>query len=104
MGARMISRVILVCDGCAAEFFDPEAQSAIETRFAAYNAGWRYPEQVTKSGRPARTTSDACPACKDGWTTQVQGSRSGYRLQDGTDRVQTKPDPPERPVGYPAVR
>jgi hypothetical protein len=63
---RVVTRDILICDGCAVE--QPEAASATEARANAWAEGWRFPRRATISGAPSSRTSDVCPGCLPGWT------------------------------------
>lgn len=68
---------LLECDGCAALFGAPNGYgSPMDARAAAYQKGWRFPNQVTSKGNAANTTSDVCPSCVAGWKPQLTGSRA----------------------------
>lgn len=84
MTTRQIHRLLIVCDGCGTAHNPDGANSEREGRYAAYNDGWRYPPQIKKDGTPARTTSDVCPNCINGWTPQPIRARAGYQRMDGT--------------------
>lgn len=79
VSARVVTRLILVCDGCGTEF--DEHPNATEARAAAYGAGWRYPSKVKANGTQATRTSDVCPKCLPGWVPPLSpnGDHSSQR-------------------------
>lgn len=74
MSGRIVSRFILVCDGCQAEF--GQYPSATEARAAAYGQGWRFPAKVTAHGTPSSRAADVCPKCLPTWKPTVSRNRS----------------------------
>lgn len=68
MSGRTITKYVLACDGCGVE--REPFESATEARAEAYNAGWRFPAQLTESGSTSSRASDECPACQPGWKPQ----------------------------------
>lgn len=87
MTTNQITRVILICDGCATEHGAPDGHpSATEARAAAYADGWRFPPQLRADGQPGTSASDACPQCLPNWQPQKRVARSGYRSQSGDVR------------------
>lgn len=76
MASLVFTRHLLNCDGCGLIFGTQRGFSSLtEARAAAYNAGWRFPNRVTASGKPANATSDVCPDCIEGWTP-IQASKT----------------------------
>lgn len=80
MSGRTISKYVLACDGCGTEM--PEAQTAVESRGAAYAAGWRFPPQTKANGSPSSLACDGCPKCLPGWKTQPSRRRGGPRRRE----------------------
>lgn len=74
MTIKIVSRRVLVCDGCGVEFGDVTGFENTQTAHCeAYAAGWRFPSKTTQAGLPVASTSDVCPACVEGWTPVVDG-------------------------------
>jgi hypothetical protein len=71
MAHRTISYHQLVCDGCKTVFGEGVYYSStIESRAAAYNEGWRFPERCKVAGGLSKTVNDVCPKCAEGWVRQ----------------------------------
>lgn len=85
MSTFHINALILRCDGCGTALLNEQQfTSAIEARAVAYNEGWRFPPQLSRTkGKPlGNRTSDVCPACLPGWELQTHGgTRAGYEGQ-----------------------
>lgn len=76
MASLHIAMYLIECDGCSKVFGAPQGYpSSTEARAAAYGDGWRFPNQVTKAGKTANTTSDVCPGCVPSWSPQRRESR-----------------------------
>lgn len=92
MGTVVVTRNMVGCDGCGAVYGLPEGYgSPMEARAAAYADGWRYPNQVTKTGAAIKAVSDVCPACVDGWVPALRGARLRVLKRADVDRQETKP-------------
>jgi len=83
MAGLALQVYVISCDGCETIFGAPNGfVSSMDARAAAYGEGWRFPNQITKTGAPGRTTSDVCPECMPTWTPKKQGSRARHLSMD----------------------
>jgi hypothetical protein len=69
--------------------------SLTEARAAAYGQGWRFPNRITTQDKPAAATSDACPACIDGWTPIQAGKTLNHQRSLTLAEVALLPRPKE---------